>query len=139
MKTVFHIDRQFGVTIFIDVEDGIVVECKNDGKLTDIMTEKYKGKSITFLKEDFEAKMKGTYHNVRSEDWVTAKQIERAIESRIDNCWTIINGDNNSEEKNKGLKIAIANYEKELAEAKRNTKKVIEDLEKYHNFIVKTK
>ena len=63
----FHVDKQFGVAIFIDVTKGIVQQCKNGNeRMITKMNELYVGKSISFLKEDFEAKMKGCYYNVRS-------------------------------------------------------------------------
>jgi len=66
MTEKFYIDRQFGQAIFIDVEDGIVLRCYNESdKFNSKMDEKYKGKPITFLKEDFEERMKPIYHNVR--------------------------------------------------------------------------
>jgi len=80
----FYIDRQFGQAIFIDVEKGIVLRCYNDSpKFNAKMDENYKGKSITFLKEDFEERMKPTYNNVRPAAIYDTHQEITAWESRI--------------------------------------------------------
>ena len=59
----FYIDRQFGIPIWIDVENGIVQKCYNETeRFTARMNEMYVGKSITFLKEDFiDRAMKGVF------------------------------------------------------------------------------
>jgi len=83
----FYIDRQFGLAIWIDVENGIVQNCYNEEpKYNAKLNENYKGKSITFLKEDFiDRAMKGTYHHLRAESITTPLQIVHALESKIRN------------------------------------------------------
>lgn len=83
----FYIDRQFGLAIWIDVENGIVQNCYNEEpKYVAKMNERYVGKSITFLKEDFiDRAMKGTYHYLRAESITTPLQIIHALESKIRN------------------------------------------------------
>jgi len=83
----FYIDRQFGLAIWIDVENGIVQNCYNEEpKYVAKMNERYVGKSITFLKEDFiDRAMKGTYHHLRAESITTPLQIVHALESKIRN------------------------------------------------------
>ena len=57
----FIIDRPQGQAIWIDVKKGKVRKCYNGGETFDArMNELYKGKSITFLKADFEKRMAGT-------------------------------------------------------------------------------
>ena len=83
----FIIDRQQGQAIWIDVKRGKVRNCYNGGETFDAkMNELYKGKSITFLKEDFETKMEGIYCNVRPENVLVHKQIIHAIKTRISDC-----------------------------------------------------
>ena len=80
----FYIDRQFGQAIFIDVEKGIVDKCYNESeKFNNRMNELYKGKPITFLKEDFEKRMKPIYHNVRSTKIVDSIRLIDAIKIKI--------------------------------------------------------
>lgn len=83
----FYIDRQFGIPIWIDVEDGIVLRCYNaEPKFIAKMNEKYQGKSITFLKEDFiERAMKGTVHILHAEAVAGLRQVAHAYESKVRN------------------------------------------------------
>jgi len=81
----FYIDRQFGQAIWIDVENGIVQNCYNEEpKFNAKLNENYKGKSITFLKEDFiDRAMKGTYHHLRAESITSQLLLIGAYKSRI--------------------------------------------------------
>ena len=80
----FYIDRQFGLPIWIDVENGIVQKCYNEEpKFIKRMHELYKGRSISFLKEDFENRMRPSYHNVRCATTVSLIQNITAVNSRI--------------------------------------------------------
>ena len=83
----FYIDRQFGQAIWIDVENGIVLNCYNESPTYNAkMNENYKGNSITFLKEDFiDRAMKGTYHHLRAESITSHLQFVEAFKSRIRN------------------------------------------------------
>ena len=83
----FYIDRQFGLPIWIDVEDGIVQNCCGESEhYSNVMNEKYVGKSITFLKEDFIGRaMKGTYHHLRAESITSHLQIVAAWKSKVRN------------------------------------------------------
>ena len=83
----FIIDRPQGVAIWIDVKKGKVKRCYNGGEKFDArMNELYKGKSISFLREDFEMRMKGTYCSVRPEPVLIPKQIVSAVKQRICDC-----------------------------------------------------
>jgi len=89
----FIIDRQFGQAIFVDVKQGIVKRCYNESpKFNKRMNEIYKGKSIAFLKTDFEARMKPIYHNVRPESILVALHNVNAVKSRIRNNNTLLSG-----------------------------------------------
>ena len=115
MAKEFYIDRQFGVAIFIDVENGIVQKCYNEKDSYNAkMNELYKGKTISFLKEDFEKRMSGTYHNVRSLEVTYAVQRVAAVESRI-----------------KHINIKLSSYDttkEEKVELKKNRKVLNEEL-----------
>jgi len=83
----FYIDRQFGIAIWIDVENGIVQKIYNgEDNYIAKMNENYQGKSITFLKEDFiERAMEGTVHILQCDSVVKYKQYVHACKSRIRN------------------------------------------------------
>ena len=87
----FYIDRQFGHAIFIDVEKGLVVNCYNESeKYCNKMNELYIGKSISFLKTDYEKRMKGTYHNVRPLNICTILNKIDTIKTWVDNTSRLI-------------------------------------------------
>ena len=80
----FYIDRQFGTPIYVEVEKGIVQSVTNESEtFINKMMELYEGKTILFLKEDFERKMRGSYHNVRSSYVVHCIREVHAIGTRI--------------------------------------------------------
>ena len=55
----FYIDRQFGVAIWIHVENGIVKDIGNEREMfVNKMKEQYLGKEISFLKTDFGTDLK---------------------------------------------------------------------------------
>jgi len=75
MANEFHIYRAIGVAIHIDVDQGIVTDVRNESPaFNKQMKALYEGKSIAFLKADFEAKMKPSYCNVRSTQWTEHQQ-----------------------------------------------------------------
>lgn len=81
---IFYIDRQFGAPIFVDVEGGTVIKVYGESdKYNAKMMENYGGKTIEHLKTHFEARMKPSYHNVRSLDIVTAINQVEAIKSHV--------------------------------------------------------
>ena len=107
----FYIDRQFGQPIFIDVENGIVQDCYNEADLYNRkMNEYYKGKSISFLKTDFENRMKGTYHNVRSLSVCTAINKVEGVKSKLKNANTLLSSNTTSESTAKELILIIKEY-----------------------------
>lgn len=80
----FHIDRQFGVAIHIDVEAGIVQDCHNESEqFCKVMNEKYQGKTIAFLKTDIARAFEGVYMNVRSTQVCDQAVRVWAVQSRI--------------------------------------------------------
>lgn len=83
-KANFYIDSANGISIFIDVDGGIVQKCYNESKMfIDRMNELYIGKTISFLREDILEKFKGIYMNVRSIDVVNQIRKIDIIETQI--------------------------------------------------------
>ena len=82
-RTKFLIDRASGTTVWVDVTNGIVENVYGDGKLTEKMTEEYKGKHITHLKKDFEEKMSITYTSVKPLEVVGVLQKMSLCKSNI--------------------------------------------------------
>jgi len=64
MKSLFYINFAFGANIFLGVEDGIFTGCEGDSKIEIAINKKYEGKTISFLKEDFEKSFKPAYSRV---------------------------------------------------------------------------
>lgn len=63
-KTVFYINFQFGANIFLGVENGIFTGCEGNSKMELAINKKYEGKTISFLKEDFEKSFRPSYSRV---------------------------------------------------------------------------
>lgn len=145
----FIIDRQFGQAIWVDVEKGIVQKCYNEAKwFNKRMNELYKGKSISYLKEDFESRMKPTYHNVRPESILLSLQNIHVFKSRIKQNWTIISGlgimyhgknakELQEQQKARELKLKeeIAEYEHELTLASKEYEIEKKRLVEEHNYV----
>lgn len=131
----FYIDRQFGQAIFIDVENGIVVDCYNESEnYINRMNELYKGKSISFLKTDFEERMKPTYHNVRPLCLFNIHQRINAIKNLIDNCNILISKDSSSVNKRNELKKDIEEFSKKLSEVEKELETEKQRLISEHNY-----
>ena len=139
----FHIDRQFGNTIFIDVEAGIVKDCKNESKrFNDKMNEKYVGKTISFLIKDVGEVFRGVYMNVRSTEVIDQQIHVHACSSRIKHQNSLIqmnlrrtsNYPNEVDELQKllkglvevrdGLSVELSNNEKVLNVIRENVQKL---------------
>jgi len=115
----FLIDRTQGQNIRIDVHKGKVKRIYNGNEvMMQAMNDKYKGKSISYLREDFEASY-STYVNVRPEAVLIPKQIIHAINALI--------ADNN----NKILAIERTTFH--------DHKKEIEAYDKVLGYLVKIK
>ena len=113
----FYIDRAFGQAIFVDVENGLVVNCYNETeKFNNKMNEIYKGKPISFLKTDFEERMKPCYHNVRSLSVCTVLKKIDAIKSKKGNLYNLISGLGYENSRIVELKATIKEYELEQSE-----------------------
>lgn len=113
----FYIDRQFGQAIFIDVENGIVQKCYNESEnFNNKMNEHYKGKPISFLKTDFEKRMKPTYHNVRPLSIYIILNKINAVESWKQNIYNIISSLNTKSSLIVGYKEMIKEYDVQQSE-----------------------
>jgi len=131
----FYIDREFGVAIFIDVENGIVKNIYNEKpEFIKRMTELYVGKSISYLKEDFEKRMKPTYHNVRSDAIVNIQRIINSgnVEKRL--ITNLITSLDTTDAEKKKLKENLSNVNSRLHYAEIKLKKERERIKQEHNF-----
>jgi len=136
MEAQFYIDRQFGQAIWVDVEDGIVKRVYNDSLMEKKMNEVYGGKSISFLKENFEERMKGVYHNVRSVEESEARVKVCRTQERIDSFVKYQREAKRctEEEFSPEAKTALENLRKEKADAELNLaviRKILKDVHKY--------
>jgi hypothetical protein len=131
----FYIDRAFGVAIWIDVEKGIVQECYNESeKFVAKMNEKYVGKSITFLKEDFiDRAMAGTYHNLVPYPLASLRQEVQAWKSKVKNMYGALalrsKYNYADEEKEKEKQVAIKEIRERINEFEREQYKAEAKLE----------
>ena len=152
-KDKFYIDREFGQPIWVDVEDGIVLQCTCEKpKFLARMNELYVGKSITFLSEDFCGRaMKGTYHRVKPDTLTvqvrTAERHRMVVKqsynelSLIDRkSYEVFKGKTNPERVNfvkseqKRIRALISEQEKEQYKAERMLKTEKERILTEHNF-----
>jgi hypothetical protein len=87
MQSKFFIDRQFGHPIWIEVIDGMITQFPHEGKMEDVLNERYKGTPITQFKEEFEKAMAPSFHCVKCEDIVTKQLAKNSLEVRISHLW----------------------------------------------------
>jgi len=132
----FYIDRQFGNPIWIDVEDGIVLRCYNEKpNFIKVMNEKYVGKSITFLNEDFIGRaMKGTYHHLRADCITTAIRQGENFKVRISHLWNEHSSLNVTKERQAEIKGQIKEVERQKYEADKSINNEKYRILKEHNF-----
>ena len=134
---IFYIDRQFGGAVLVEVENGIVQNVTNESpKYVGKMIEDYKGKTITHLKEHFEARMKGTYHNVRSLAIVTANNQVEAVKSHVNQAAIQMSDNRNNAEKHAEImeRWNALIVEQSAAEAELNTVRTRIQTEHAYNF-----
>lgn len=115
----FYIDRMFGLAIWIDVDNGIVQRCYNESeRFNSMMNEKYEGKSITFLNEDFIGRaMKGIYHHLRPESVVVLKNKVATLETRIRHLWNEYSSLDVTKERQSEIKGQVKELEVQEGEA----------------------
>lgn len=121
----FIIDRAFGVALWINVENGIVQECCNESpKFVAKMNERYVGKSITFLKEDFiDRAMAGVYHNMVPYALLSLRQEVQAWKSKVKNLYGAVSLHNRSS-------YADEQKEKQRVETLEHLRNTIKEFEK---------
>ena len=107
MKTQFYIDRQFGHPIHLNVENAIFTGCTHKGKMEDKITEKYKGKFISEVKELFETAFKGTYACIHSSDYTSLLRQHDAWSTRMRQKWNRISSIGCPKDLQKSLKDSI--------------------------------
>ena len=131
----FYIDREFGVAIFIEVENGIVQDIYNEKpQFIEKMKEKYVGKSISYLKEDFELKMKPTYHNVRSESIVNIQDIINKTNVEKELVINLLSSLDTGDKERIRLNKILSNINSRLHYAKLKLKKEKERIKQEHKF-----
>ena len=76
----FILDRQHGFNMHIEVHKGKVKDIIGSNELfCEVMRDKYKGKSITFLRDDFAMHYEGIYFSIKPEAVLCHQQIKYAI------------------------------------------------------------
>ena len=138
MKDKFIIDRQFGIALWVDVEDGIVTFCYNEEpKFINKMNERYVGKSITFLNEDFIGRaMKGTYHHLRPECLYVLRNQIASFEMRIKHLWNEYSSRDTSKERQSEIKGQVKELEPQQFKLERDLESEIKRMYNDHKFIV---
>jgi len=134
----FYIDRMFGLAIWVDVEDGIVLRCYNESpRFNAMMNEKYEGESITFLNEDFIGRaMKGIYHNLRPESITTLKLQIHSFETRIRHLWNEYSSIDVTKERQSEIKGQVKELEPQQYKLERDLLAEKLRFAESHNFIV---
>ena len=135
----FYIDRQLGGTIFIKVQNGLVKDVAGETeKFLNRMKELYLDKEISFLKTDFEKRMKSTFHCVHSLDLANSQQTLSAINTRQRLLFNYISENKfdkyYNKEKAERLGGQLWEENKLEAEEKRKLEKIIEELKTVHRF-----
>lgn len=81
MKTLFYLDRMFGDSIFLTVENGIVISVSGGTSIENKMREEYVGKEISFVKKDIEKRLYKVW--VKNIDHTNIKKKITSVDSRI--------------------------------------------------------
>lgn len=120
MKLQFYIDRQFGHPIWINVEDGVIVEFPHEGLMENVLSERFKGWEIGKFKHEFEKLMQTTYHKVWCAEYSKLANRYSDIKNRmgylkemLSNCKTKAENKPLIEEQMKYLKMELLDAEKE--------------------------
>lgn len=86
MRDNFCIEMETGPTIFIEVQEGIVMDCNNqDFKLGEQMNKLYLGETIVHLQEHFSKMMKPSFVAVKSVELSNKMKMIDAIKNRLKN------------------------------------------------------
>ena len=140
MKTKFYIDQQFGLPMWLEVENGKINSFLGTGQMIEALNERYTGSQVSTFKEEFEAMMKPAWFCVKSDSWANLRQTVRAIQSKIDFLTSEISHNKKlSPERIEGFKNRIIELNIEFSEAQKKLELEIENLESVHGFLVPEK
>lgn len=135
-KTQFYIDRQFGHAIFLDVEDGIFTGCPHTGKMETGIEKKYKGKTISEVKELFEKAFEGaSFVCVHSLDYTTLMQNHEAHETRMAHNRGKMNENHVSKEEIERLTKSNERERSEQYQVELKLRDVYDTLKDIHGFV----
>jgi len=142
----FIIDRQEGFNICIEVHKGKVKNIIGSNELfCEVMRDKYKGKSITFLRDDFATHYDGSYVSIKPEVVLCHQQIKYAIhmmiadlESKVRMIEKTTYQNHKAEveayDKLLGYMVKINDNKKRLAEINKKIEDEFKRIAKEHNF-----
>ena len=132
----FFIDRQFGQAIFLVVENGIFKNCVNaETNFGKGLEKVYSGKSITFFKQDFEEKMKGSYHCVKHLELTNLFQKRSAIETRINFIEGCVRARGCDAEMTDAELNTVKGLLKEIKDIKTDIEVLKKELQEVHGFV----
>ena len=133
----FYIDRQFGLAIWIDVDKGIVQRVYNGSNHFNAkMEENYKGKTISFLRDDFVTKMKPVFHCVHPEALSTAKLQAESKKTQVRQLWNQITSLETPEDEKVNLQEKVEALQIEQYAAERIVEEEKERIMVEHAFAV---
>lgn len=125
--TKFWIDRAFGGSIFVETDNGVVTKVYGEREQYNTrMEELYKGKEITFLKTNFEKRMKPSFHCVHSMAITSAMQHVEAIKVHIHQVNVLITGTLHNGSYYEGLCKSRTDLELELSAKEKELQSVRE-------------
>jgi hypothetical protein len=138
----FLVDTYSGIDTWIQVENGIITKFRNFNKnYLSKLNENYLGKTISFFKEDFENRMKPSWHCVKSRDFIDSIAIVEATKSRLDQYrnylyqvkYRVIMPAPLTKEEH----LAIRDLETQITKAEINFEATKKMLKEVHNFEIK--
>jgi hypothetical protein len=133
MTTQFYIDRAFGHQIWINVKNGIITNFPHSGKMEDKLNEVYKSYSIEKFKEEFEARMKPSFHCVQPHTYASIRRQISSLEG-VKSYWHNQKGSIFPVYTEEFCESRIKEIEEKLYEARVNLKAEREILLENHNF-----
>lgn len=137
----FYIDTHNGVSTWINVENGIVKNIESN--LNPKISEEYVGKTISFMKEDFEKRMKPSWCCIHCYRWSTILAPMNNIKSQRSMAYNFHSSrmqDGVSEKKSTEMlnaQLAIISRQENALMTEYNSLK--DELENIHHFKVKYK
>ena len=135
MKARFYIDRQFGIPIWFDVEDGIITEFKeNDLDLRNKLTDTYKGYPVTKFKKEFELRMKPAFYCVHPYELATLRAVAENIDNQIHWWYSQFAVTTSRRKSDEEIEKEIENLRDRLAEVEDKIKEETRILKEAHNF-----